>query len=410
MIKYLASNHGEEITDSDENNLKVVQCIGGGATNGLTDEGILIIAGKSTVIAKMNYNADVLIALPNDYIQKDAKLLMELEEKNLWKFKKTGEKYSGKIAYDLLHKALPGMANSSIKELADVVFDYRFNMGSNENCSFVYDGLMQISDNIRNLYEENKCDFLALSSVGPAFFAIVKDDAQKKQCKHYMEKFGLKVMETSICNSKYTIRKVEKSQNFWQKAETVKSFSEKTVSKYVTDVIDSLDIRNKNCIDIGCGGGRYSKYLIEKDANVLAIDKNPEMFNENDKINFITAIMNDIPVKDESFDLALSIGVLHNSITLDEYISSINELHRILKRGGKAVISVFTNDVIDKDLTFISAINYLPQNRPLMVLLSKEQINKYLEQAGFKINKKIDEHITNVESGQRNVYTILIQK
>lgn len=344
MIKYLASNHGEEITDSDENNLKVVQCIGGGATNGLTDEGILIIAGKSTVIAKMNYNADILIALPNDYIQKDAKLLMELEEKNLWKFKKTGEKYSEKIAYDLLHKALPGMANSSIKELADVVFDYRFNMGSNENCSFVYDGLMQISDNIRNLYEENKCDFLALSSVGPAFFAIVKDDAQKKQCKHYMEKFGLKVMETSICNSKYIIRKVEKSQNFWQKAETVKSFSEKTVSKYVTDVIDSLDIRNKNCIDIGCGGGRYSKYLIEKDANVLAIDKNPEMFNENDKINFI------------------------------------------------------------------SAINYLPPNRPLMVLLSKEQINKYLEQAGFKINKKIDEHITNVGSGQRNVYTILIQK
>lgn len=134
------------------------------------------------------------------------------------------------------------------------------------------------------------------------------------------------------------------------------------------------------------------------------------MFNENDKINFITAIMDDIPVKDESFDLALSIGVLHNAITLDEYISSINELHRILKRGGKAVISVFTNDVIDKDLTFISTINYLPRNRPPMVLLSKEQINKYLEQAGFKINKKIDEHITNVGSGQRNVYTILIQK
>lgn len=264
LIKYLASNHGEEINDSDENNLKVVQCIGGGATNGLTDEGILIIAGKSTIIAKMNYNADVLIALPNDYIQKDAKVLMELEEKNLWKFKRTGEKYSEKIAYDLLHKALPGMANSSIKELADVVFDYRFNMGSNENCSFVYDGLMQISDNIRVLYQENKCDFLALSSVGPAFFAIVKNDAQKKQCKQHMEKFGLKVMETSICNSKYIIHKIEKTQNFWQKTETAKSFREKPISKYVTDAIDSLDIKNKNCIDIGCGGGRYSKYLIEK--------------------------------------------------------------------------------------------------------------------------------------------------
>ena len=53
LIKYLASNHGEEINDKDENNLKVVQCIGGGATNGLIEEGIIIIAGKSTTIAKM---------------------------------------------------------------------------------------------------------------------------------------------------------------------------------------------------------------------------------------------------------------------------------------------------------------------------------------------------------------------
>ena len=50
LIKYLASNHGEEISDDDEDNLKVVQCIGGGATNGLTNEGIIVIAGKSTTI------------------------------------------------------------------------------------------------------------------------------------------------------------------------------------------------------------------------------------------------------------------------------------------------------------------------------------------------------------------------
>ena len=92
LIKYLASNHGEEINDKDENNLKVVQCIGGGATNGLTEEGIIIIAGKSTTIAKMKYESEVLIAFPNDFVQKDAKILMELEEKNLWKFKNMQKK------------------------------------------------------------------------------------------------------------------------------------------------------------------------------------------------------------------------------------------------------------------------------------------------------------------------------
>lgn len=81
LIKYLASNHGEEVSDSDEENLKVVQCIGGGATNGLTEEGIIIIAGKSTTIAKMKYESEVLIGIPNNFVQKDAKTLMELEEK-----------------------------------------------------------------------------------------------------------------------------------------------------------------------------------------------------------------------------------------------------------------------------------------------------------------------------------------
>lgn len=52
LIKYLASNHGEEVSDSDEDNLKMVQCIGGGATNGLVQSGIIIIAGKATAQIK----------------------------------------------------------------------------------------------------------------------------------------------------------------------------------------------------------------------------------------------------------------------------------------------------------------------------------------------------------------------
>ena len=84
LIKYLASNHGEEISDNDEENLKVVQCIGGGATNGLTEESIIIISGKSTAIAKMKYESEVLICFPNDFVQKDAKVLMETGRKKFY--------------------------------------------------------------------------------------------------------------------------------------------------------------------------------------------------------------------------------------------------------------------------------------------------------------------------------------
>lgn len=410
LIRYLASNHGEEVTDEDQNNLKVVQCIGGGATNGLTDEGVIIIAGKATTIAKMKYESDVLIGIPNDYVQKDAKVLMELEEKNLWKFKKTGEKYSEKIAYDLLHKALPGMINNSIRELAEIVFEYRFNMGSNENCSFVYDGLMDISDKIRYLYENKECEFLALSSVGPAFFAIVKDEKQKEKCIEYMKDIKLQVIESKICNTKYIISDSQNIECFWKKQDTINSFKIRPVSRYVTNVIDTLKLEHQKCVDIGCGSGRYSKYLKSKGADVLAVDKNPEMFCENDEINFVIGLMNDVPVMDNSYYLVLSIGVIHNAVTLNEYIAALKEIYRILKKDGKALISVFTDDLISNDLTKVEENKYTISNRPPMILLSKNKIHDYIKQIGFNEYQEIDEHVTDVGSGKRNVYTILIQK
>lgn len=410
LIKYLASNHGEEISDNDEENLKVVQCIGGGATNGLTEEGIIIIAGKSTAIAKMKYESEVLIGFPNDFVQKDAKVLMELEEKNLWRFKKTGEEYAEKIAYDLLHKALPDMVNGNIKELADVVFDYRFNMGSNENCSFVYDGLMNISDKIRKLYENNDCEFLALSSVGPAFFVLVKNENQKKKCKKFMEKLDLKVIESSVCNTKYMVSKFSNAQCFWENENVGESFRTRKPSKYITDQIDALNVSDKKCIDIGCGGGRYSKYLHQMKANVLAIDKYQEMFDHSSSINFVQCKMDNIPVVENSYYLALSIGVIHNAITIEEYKNSLKEIYRILNKDGYAILSTFTNDVITSDLIKIGENTYLIKDRPPMVLLSKEQIQDYVSEVGFTIIKIVDEHITDVGSGERNVYTILIKK
>ena len=45
-----------------------------------------------------------------------------------------------------------------------------------------------------------------------------------------------------------------------------------------------------------------------------------------------------------------------------------------------------------------------------MILLSKKEIDNLFVKYGFKILKNIDEHITDVGSGKRNVYTILLKK
>ena len=369
LIKFLASNHGEEITDENEEKLKLVQCIGGGATNGLTEEGIIIIAGKATSIAKLKYESDVLIGIPKDFEIKNADELMKLEEENLWKFKKTGDEYAEKIAYKLLHRALPDLCNGSIKELADIVFDYRFNMGSIENCSFVYEKMIDEAKELRKLYENGKCEFLTLSSVGPAFMAMVKDEKQKEICKETMEKLEMNVTETCICNSIYKVTDKKEKKIFWQDEKTAKKFN-KQVQK---------------AIDVGCGGGRYSRYLRQKGIDILAIDKYKEMAVslKEDNISFMQANMDNIPVDDDKFELILSIGVIHNAITKNKFIDTIKEFYRILRSGGYVVLSVFTNDVITDDLKYVNDGVYDILNRPSMVLLSKDEINEIIENVEY---------------------------
>ena len=410
LIKYLASNHGEEISDNDEDNLKMVQCIGGGATNGLVKSGIIIIAGRATAIAKMEYKGKIVIGLPKDFEVKDANYLMEKEEENLHKFKKTGELYSEKIAYDLLHKALPGMINNSIKELADVVFDYRFNMGSIENCSFVYPNTVNQANEIRKLYENQKCELLALSSVGPAYFAIANNDEQLEECKKVFRNLNMEVMVTEVNNDTYLVNNIE-DNTFWNKDETRNQFQNRSVSKYITDEIDMIN-QNSKVIDIGCGGGRYSKYVKQKGMFVMAVDKYTNMatslYEEN--IPFTQGCIDDLPIQDNMFDVILSIGVIHNAVTLEEYEKSISEMYRILKKDGTIIFSVFTNDVITDDLTYIGDSRYEINERQPMILLSKEEIDKLFISNKFTIIKKVDEHITDVGSGKRNVYTILLKK
>ena len=410
LIKYLASNHGEEIRDDDEDNLKMVQCIGGGATNGLVKSGIIIIAGKATAIAKMDYYGKIIIGVPKDFEVKDANYLMEKEEENLYKFKKTGELYSEKIAYNLLHKALPSIANGNIKDLADIVFDYRFNMGSIENCSFVYPNMINQAKEIRKLYENNKCEFLALSSVGPAFFAIVKDDKQLEECSNMFNELNMDIMITEVNNDTYIVNDIE-DNNFWNKVETRDQFQNRSVSKYITDEIDKLDSESK-VIDIGCGGGRYSRYVKQKGMFVIAVDKYSNMATSlsEENITFMQGCMDNLPIQNNMFNVILSIGVIHNAVTLDEYEKAISEMYRILKKNGLIIFSVFTNDVITDDLTYVGNSRYEINERQPMILLSKEEINNLFHKYGFKIIKNVDEHITDVGSGKRNVYTILLKK
>lgn len=209
LMAYLAQNHGEEI-DGDSKCLQRVQCIGGSAAAGLVKAGMIILSGVAVPVVTMNISDEykVVIGIPKDFQAPDAKALMKLEIENMHKFIKTGKEYGPMIGYRILHETLPAMATGELEKASRIIFDYRFNYGSIRNCSFVYPRITAIASRVRHLFEDDKADTLALSSVGPAFFAITK---QPKVCIQEFEKAGMRVFLTKINNSGYKVLRRQKA-------------------------------------------------------------------------------------------------------------------------------------------------------------------------------------------------------
>ncbi|MGN4457470.1 MULTISPECIES: GHMP family kinase ATP-binding protein [Bacillus cereus group] len=203
LIQFIAQNHGEEI-EGNSDYLIPVQCIGGSAVTGMTNGGSHIITGESTVITSVDLDSDysVIIAIPKGYKESDAKNMMEKEMESFDKFKATAEIYSKEIAFRMLHEVIPEIKNNNIRPLGDLIFDYRFNMGSIVNCSFSYPPIIEMAEKIKFLYLEGFCDVLSMSSVGPGMFAITK---HKAKCIEALNNAGFNTIETSIYNGKYQI-------------------------------------------------------------------------------------------------------------------------------------------------------------------------------------------------------------
>lgn len=203
LLKYLAQNHGEEI-DNDDNVLSPVQCIGGSAASGLYTGGMLVLAGNSRVIAQMNIDSEykAVIGIPRDFCQLDAQRLLDLEIKSFPNFIDCGRKYGQLIAYRMLHEVLPGMIENDLQTVGNLIYDYRFNMGSIENCSYCYDKLPKIAKRLSHLKIEGLVQILSVSSVGPGFFAVTN---HPDVCVKAFEEVNLDTFVVDIFNDTYQI-------------------------------------------------------------------------------------------------------------------------------------------------------------------------------------------------------------
>jgi SAM-dependent methyltransferase len=90
-------------------------------------------------------------------------------------------------------------------------------------------------------------------------------------------------------------------------------------------------------LDLGCGDGDYSVRLQELGFDVIAGDMDVKRFKHADKIDFrVCDLTQRLPFEDGSFDHILLAEVIEH---LRNPYDVMKELSRVLKKGGKLIVS-----------------------------------------------------------------------
>jgi len=203
--------------------------------------------------------------------------------------------------------------------------------------------------------------------------------------------------------------RVKESQATWDAI--AKSF-DSTRRKPWTQVIDFIGSLPKDSIvaDIGSGNGRHLIPCAKHCKQVIGIDISIELLKivqekiEKEKLGNVSLIHSDaadIPLDDGSVDAVLYIATLHAIKGMDNRLDSLKEIRRILKKDGKALISVWTKWRDEHKKSFIGKITRrgLPEHGDTNVywrqhglnvprfyhIYSKKNLIKDIEEAGLEI-------------------------
>lgn len=141
-----------------------------------------------------------------------------------------------------------------------------------------------------------------------------------------------KVREKKFHDQRYAEDKRKKLSPVYDSAKASKTL--------FNNIVTNINPKN-NILEIGCGANTISEKIIDMGANITIIDISEkaieiakEQFREkNTKINCVVMDAENLKFNDNSFDLVYGSGILHH-LSIEK---AINEIKRVLKKGGKAV-------------------------------------------------------------------------
>ncbi|MFH1325199.1 MAG: methyltransferase domain-containing protein [archaeon] len=419
LLKYVAQNHGEEI-EGNNSELNPVQCIGGSAASGLYEGGVILVLGKNLVAKTANIPQDysIVLGFPKDFKEIDSKVALEKEFENINNFIECGKKYGETNAYNVLHKFIPAMIESDIEKMGEVIYDYRYNMGSIKNCSFLYPKLVQVCDKVSILKKERYASILSISSVGPLIFAITKNP---EKCQEIFEKENLKTEIFQVYNGKYRVVNFLRYEDvFWDEQSSF--FSDKLPCNHIIKILKKFDKRKGNkLLDVGCGGGRNLISRLGEGFDVYGIDYSNSMIKkvrqklskhfslEEIKKRILKKNIFSLSEIDEKFNVVIASGIIHQAKSKKELKEIIFLLANALKREGILVGNLFTSDYLDSEMNCIGENVYITKEGLYMTLVTKDEFLEICKENGL-YPKTFQEEIKDVGTGKRAILRFELEK
>jgi len=127
-------------------------------------------------------------------------------------------------------------------------------------------------------------------------------------------------------------------------------FSDEMITESGNEYFDIVreDMVNKESyvLDIGCGTGRWTKYLASRAGFIEAVDPSNAIFAADKLLNSVPnvrltkASIETLPFPDESFDFAMSIGVLHH---IPDTQQAMKDCVKKVKKGGYFFVFLYYN-------------------------------------------------------------------
>lgn len=157
--------------------------------------------------------------------------------------------------------------------------------------------------------------------------------------------------------------------------------------RYIGDfALECVDVdENAKVIDLGCGGGVNIERFLELTKNNVdgldysdvavaqSIKRNQKAVDEK-RCNVICSDVTDIPIEDDSYDLATAFSTIFFWPNLAE---TFKEVLRIVKPGGEFMIAQGTDGTNPMDEEWIDTIKGIN-------VYTADELESYLLEAGFK--------------------------